>query len=238
MAHPQLFGIVPTGCPIVTTPSSVPAEASFIYSLPVRPFSHIVVFLLPGIALPPNTAAAVYLASSPPSSSSTGSFSSLSFKFLGGLGPGKESVIFKINVGANGITPLNGEVNMDAPEGLGAQQAQAQTRELILGISIEPSASVAAQMASLSNHVSPTTNEPSNTLALVSRRQLSTVHLAQKIIKNAFNFLASFSGNVPIPGADGNAGVEVVPLKAFEDWWKKFEGKLRTDPGFLDKDEV
>jgi hypothetical protein len=57
-----------------------------------------------------------------------------------------------------------------------------------------------------------------------------TLLLAQRIIKNAFNFLASFSGNV-------NGGVEVVPLKAFEEWWKKFEGRVRSDPGFLERSD-
>ena len=56
-----------------------------------------------------------------------------------------------------------------------------------------------------------------------------TLVLAQRIIKNAFNFLASFSGNVA-------GGVEVVPLKAFEEWWKKFEARVKNDPGFLERD--
>jgi len=64
----------------------------------------------------------------------------------------------------------------------------------------------------------------------------TTVVLAQRIIKNAFNFLASFAGNVPVPGSSGTAGVEVVPLKAFQDWWIKFESKVKNDPTFLEKD--
>jgi hypothetical protein len=54
--------------------------------------------------------------------------------------------------------------------------------------------------------------------------------LAQRIIKNAFNFLAGFSGTA--------GQVEVVPLKAFEEWWRKFEGRVRSDPGFLERDEM
>jgi hypothetical protein len=234
MALPQLFGIVPTGCPIITIPTSAPAETSFIYNLPIQPFSHIVVFLLPHITLPPDTAAAVYLA--PLLSSSTNA--ALSFKFLGGIGPGKESAIFKISsvIGAR-TTTQNDMIDIDAPDGLEGQQTQTWTRGLILGISIEPSSSVSAQMALLSSRAIPTTNEPSDKLVLVPRSQPSTLQLAQKIIRNAFNFLASFSGNMPIPSVEGNAGVEVVPLKAFEDWWRKFEGRLRSDPGFLDRDE-
>ncbi|KAI7114770.1 hypothetical protein KC352_g34547, partial [Hortaea werneckii] len=48
--------------------------------------------------------------------------------------------------------------------------------------------------------------------------------MAQRIIGNAFNFLASF-------------GSETVPLKAFQDWWTKFEKKVELDPSFLEREE-
>lgn len=233
MAVPQFFGIVPTGCPVIISPSSAPSETSFIFTLPIRAFSHIVVFLLPGVTLPTDTAAAVYLAVPEAASSSSGP----NFKFLGGIGPGKESAIFKIsgaNTGTGTITNIDGEVDMDAPEG---STSEIQNREMILGISIESSSSVAAQMAALfAARTTPTIHGPSNALVAAQSQGPNTLQLAQKIIKNAFNFLASFSGNVPVPGATGTAGVEVVPLKAFEDWWKKFEGRLRSDPGFLERD--
>ena len=231
MAVPQLFGIIPTGCPIITVPTSSPSETSFTFNLPPRSFSHIVVFLLPGITLPPDTAAAVYLAAS-----ASASNPNLNFKFLGAIGPGKESAIFKVseaNNDASAATNVNGEVDMDASED---SAAPVNNHEMILGISVEPSSSVAAQMSSLSaSRANPSINEPSNAL-VVRPPPKNTLQLAQRIIKNAFNFLASFSGNVPVPGAAGAAGVEVVPLKAFEDWWKKFEGRVRSDPGFLERD--
>lgn len=98
---------------------------------------------------------------------------------------------------------------------------------ITLGISLESADSVSSQMAAL--------QQPSTSTALVTTRGVEkqkpdTLMLAQRIIKNAFNFLASFSGNV-------NGGVEVVPLKAFEEWWRKFEGRVRADPGFLERGE-
>ena len=91
--------------------------------------------------------------------------------------------------------------------------------------------SVAAQIAALHQQATSTSTPNSSALVPVNRGggKTDTVVLAQRIIKNAFNFLASFSGNL-----DG--GVEVVPLKAFEEWWRKFEGKVRSDPGFLERD--
>jgi hypothetical protein len=170
-----------------------------LYALPALAYSHIVVFLLPGISLPPNTAAAVYLQlPSPPSAS--GAAAAPEFKFLGGIGPGKESAVFRIR----------------GPGGA------AGGGEAIVGISIEDASAVTEKMAGL----------PASTAqgkAAGGAGGADTVVLAQRIIKNAFNFLAGFSGNTA-------GGVEVVPLKAFEEWWKKFEGRVRADPGFLERD--
>ena len=218
---------IPTGLPPIINPTSAPSQTSFVYTLPARSYSHIVVFILPGVTLPPNTAAAVYIAV--PSSSTP---ANLSFKFLGAVGPGKESAIFKVNglIGnssnGNAINTSNGEVDMDVEED------QSEIGEVTLGISLETAESVAAQMATLSNTSKTSSDGNSQALVLASRvgaGKPDTLLLAQRIIKNAFNFLASFSGNV-------NGGIEVVPLRAFEEWWKKFESRVRSDPTFLEKE--
>ncbi|KAF5872437.1 putative duf775 domain-containing protein [Botrytis fragariae] len=230
---PQLFGIIPTGLPPITTPTSAPSPTSFTFTLPARSYQHICVFILPGITLPPSTAAAVYI-SLPPSP--TGASSDPPFKFLGGIGPGKESAIFKINRDiSSSQSPNNApEIDMDAESTTPQMQG-----EITIGISLESAESVSAQMAQLSpSHSSAgaSSSKPGTSLVL-SRPQptnTDTLVLAQRIIKNAFNFLASFSGN--IMDAGNGKGVEVVPLKAFEEWWKKFEARVRNDPGFLEKD--
>lgn len=113
---------------------------------------------------------------------------------------------------------------MDAPEDSDVQRGG----DLILGISVESSSSVAEQLAALANKPPiPTINEPQSAVVLSrsGAQQPNTLLLAQRIIKNAFNFLASFS----------DSGGQ-VPLKAFENWWSKFEGRLRSDPEFLERD--
>ena len=202
---PQPFGIIPTGCPLLTVPSSIPSSTQFLYALPARSYSHIVIFLQPGIVLPADTAAAVYIQAATP----TG------FRFLGAIGAGKESAIFKIKNGTNatGSGIADGEVT--------------------LGISIEPASSVAAQMAELEAQKGSGNSEQAVVLrngatGATGGARMDTTQLAQRIIKNAFNFLASFSGNLA-------NGVEVVPLKAFEEWWRKFEGRIKSDPGFLER---
>lgn len=189
-------------------------------------------FLLPGINLPPNTAASVYIAIIPPAGAASATAND--FKFLGGIGPGKESAIFKFNNGSasNGIGS-GGEFDMD----MNGASSTVGAKEIILGISLESADEVSSKMAALQ---STTNSSADQSTALVTTNKqptkATTVVLAQRIIKNAFNFLASFAGNVPVPGGSGTAGVEVVPLKAFQDWWGKFENKIKNDPGFLERD--
>ncbi|RMJ14686.1 hypothetical protein BHE90_008981 [Fusarium euwallaceae] len=191
-----LFGIVPAGQPLITEPASAPSPTSFLYSLPTsKSFSHIVVFMLPGVSLPPNTAAAIYLATAQDVAAAAQSGGTPNFRFLGGIGPGKESAMFKVSGGGD-------------------------ASGLMVGVSVEPEESVGQRLQELA------ANKATNN---ASGGQPSTTVLAQRIIQNAFNFLSSFSGTA------GPGGVEVVPLKAFEDWWRKFESRVRADPSFLEK---
>jgi hypothetical protein len=218
MSQP-LFGLVPAGHPVIVTPTQTPTPTSFLFAIPpaqpgTKPFSHIVVFLLPDTVLPPNTAAAIYLVTPPTAPNQTEPNS----KFLGGIGPGKESAIFKISPGA-GTTTTTGD--------------NSSSSNVVIGISVEPAESVAARIAELSSSSSAAGAGGAASGALVKAgvagQQPSTLVLAQRIIKNAFNFLAGFSGTA--------GQVEVVPLKAFEEWWRKFEGRVRSEPGFLERDD-
>ncbi|KAB8298186.1 hypothetical protein EYC80_001931 [Monilinia laxa] len=228
---PQLFGIIPTGLPPIINPTSAPSPTSFTFTLPAHPYHHICVFILPGITLPPNTAAAVYISLPPSPNTPT---PTPPFKFLGGIGPGKESAIFKINRDLSNPHPPSAntapEIDMDAETTV---PSGSPAGEITIGISLESADSVSAQMAALS---SPGSSNPSTSLVLARPKpqNTDTLVLAQRIIKNAFNFLAGFSGNVADTG--NGKGIEVVPLKAFEEWWRKFEGRVRNDPGFLERD--
>ncbi|KXH59607.1 hypothetical protein CSAL01_04363 [Colletotrichum salicis] len=198
-----LFGIVPAGQPLQTSPTSAPSETSFLYSISAaRPFSHITVMLLPGIVLPPDTAAAIYFATAADVTAATATGQPPNFKFLGGIGTGKESATFKLNAGNSNANNNNGG-----------------DPSVMIGVSVEPAESVFSRIQEIS------ANKTSSSGATGPSTQL----LAQNIIKNAFNFLASFSGTA------GPGGVEVVPLKAFEEWWKKFESRVRSDPSFLER---
>ncbi|PNP41273.1 hypothetical protein TGAM01_v209858 [Trichoderma gamsii] len=196
-----LFGIIPAGQPLITDPTSAPSPTSFLYALPTtKPFSHIVVFLLPNVVLPENSAAAIYLTTVRDVAAAQQANSTPDFRFLGGIGPGKESAMFKVGADASGSGYM-------------------------IGVSIESAESVGTRLQELAaNKASSSSNSGSG-----GASSTPTVVLAQRIIQNAFNFLTSFSGTA------GPGGVEVVPLKAFEDWWRKFESRVRSDPSFLEK---
>jgi len=211
-----MFGLIISGRPVDAAPQAI-TESQFAFRIPPVPsFSHIVVFLLPGTQLPDGSAASVYVQIPP----------SQEFKFLGGIGPGKESAIFKVSGLKNGgSNELDGDAMTDD-----AGQPSANTNgtvpagaDIVVGVSIEPAAQVEAQMSSLKEAagVPP--------MALVRQQsatggKVTTKVLAQRIIGNAFNFLSSF-------------GSDTVPLKAFQDWWTKFERKVELDPSFLEREQ-
>lgn len=104
--------------------------------------------------------------------------------------------------------------------------AAAAGGEIVVGVSIEPVAQVEQQLAALKSGGVP--NQPSTAMVRLNSGsatgRVTTKVLAQRIIGNAFNFLASF-------------GSDTVPLKAFQDWWVKFEKKVELDPSFLEKEQ-
>ena len=195
------------------------SQTQFAFSFSSQPqFSHIVVFILPGNSLPPDAAAAVYI-----------QFPGRDFKLLGAIGNEKQSAIFKVNFpntqagAAEGVAGgrLGGDEMVDeTPQAPGGPDAGLMG-DINLGISVEPKASVAEQLANVERQSGSST-------AMV-KRPPSTKILAQRIIKNAFNFLASFAG--------GQGGNEMVPLRSFQDWWTKFERRVENDPGFLERDD-
>lgn len=130
------------------------------------------------------------------------------FKFLGALAEEKVSAIFKVTL----------------PDGV---QGECQ-----VGISVESVESVRGQLEGLEREKLQAQQQGGGAGGgRGGTGQPSTKVLAQRIIKNAFNFLASFSGTL------GPGGQEVVPLKSFEEWWKKFERRVEVDPGFLERDD-
>lgn len=244
---PQLFGLIPTGSPVIIIPTTIPSPTSYTYNIPIptaprKSFSHLTIFLLPGVTLPPSSAAAVYLALPQ---------APTEFRLLGAIGQNKESAVFKISgldvvaqdvvtdafcsSNVDGVT----EIDMDAADEAldNTTAATLSTSGIVIGISIEPAELVETQLAALqatssakpisSSTVVDVTNQ---SVTIPIKNQPNTLLLAQRIIKDAFNFVSSYSST-------GSVG-EMVPLKIFEEWWKKFESKVKIDPSFLEKASI
>ncbi|KAF3042836.1 hypothetical protein E8E11_005301 [Didymella keratinophila] len=205
------FGVIVSGRPIITD-AQIISPTQVAYQIPSSPsFSHIVVFLLPGTTLPDGTAAAVY-AQLPGSSD---------FKLLGAIANEKPSAIFKVK---------NGNA---AGGGLGDDDAMvdeaANAAPLALGISLEPAAQVAAALeqkkAQEAGSAGAAAAAGAGAMVVHGQSQVDTKVLAQRIIKNCYDFLTSWGSG------------DTVPLKAFQAWWTKFEGKIERDPGFLERSD-
>lgn len=223
MSSPPLFGLILPPRPVHTTPLIIsPTQCAF--TLPFSsPITYLIVFLLPNALLPPDTLAGVYIQLPPRAGgSSSSSSSSGAFTLLGALGNDKPSAIFTIDTPDAPPPPAPEDDMIDI---------DAARPDLTVGISIEPAATLAPQLAILDPM--PTT---SSALVLAARGPappLPTKVLAQRIIRNAFNFLASFAGSAPGANAGGE---EVVPLRSFREWWAKFERRVENDPGFLERE--
>lgn len=225
------FGVIIPPLPVQTNPVAI-SPTQFAFTLPTNPnLNHIVIFLLPGTALPLDTLAAIYVRF--PSSTSE-------FKLLGAVSNEKQSAILKIgndteNTGLNSQA-ANGVVDdemIDDETSSANPLVDSVPGDMTIGISIEPVATIAPQLAALDLEEGGRASSSQTALISSSRRSagpLQTKVLAQRIIKNAFNFLASFSGTA------GVGDEEMVPLKSFKDWWAKFERRVENDPRFLERE--
>ncbi|KAL1996840.1 hypothetical protein VTN49DRAFT_7705 [Thermomyces lanuginosus] len=232
-----MFSVVIPGRPCLTDIAVLDAQPNgqatkFTFTIPAQPaFNHLVVFLLPGTVLPPDTAAAIYLQSPNAKPGPNGP----EFKFLGAIGNEKPSAIFKVGSGLPRRTEAQEEDEMLDEDT--TRPLEAPNSQYVLGISIEPAQNVAQQMAALeASRAQSQAAQASSSTDLIrmtpQAKQITTKTLAQRIIGNAFNFLASFAESNP-----NKQGEEVVPLKSFRDWWTKFERRIEMDPSFLERDE-
>ena len=227
MSAPAPFALIVPSSPVYAAPTAL-SPTQYVFSLPSSPsFTHIVVFLLPGTNLPPDSLVGVYVQSPGEASG---------FRFLGAIGNDKQSALFRVGdaLAAETNGQVEGSIDQDEMVDIdaSANTSSSATTPKVVGLSIEPAASIQAQLATLKPS-GQSTNAPSTALVPTRQQQassLSTKALAQKIITNAFNFLASFTGST------GPGDEEVVPLKSFKAWWEKFERRVEVDPSFLERE--
>ncbi|KAF2226864.1 hypothetical protein BDZ85DRAFT_256891 [Elsinoe ampelina] len=190
---------------------------------PTPPFNTLTLSLDPTSSIPTTHAAAIYYAL--PSTPTT-------FRFLGYLGQGRASGTYRIispevnptsssSSTATGParTDVEGDLMLDDPSvpDPSPDLPQGGPGEVQIGISIEPAAEVEAKVTQLKAEQAARSSP-----AAPATKGVDTKALAKNIISHAFNYLSSF-------------GSEEIPLKAFEAWWRKFEGRVDRDPSFLER---
>lgn len=237
-----MFSVVIPGKPCLTDIVALDGQPSgqatkFAFSFPFeQSLSDIVVFFLPGTVLPPDTAVAIYIQMPDPNAGPNGP----QFRFIGALANEKPSGIFKVrqNSSQPSTEPRRSEAEEEdemLDEGTSNIAGGATANGTVtLGISIEPAQAVAPQLAELEAQKAKAAQSTDLVRQPPEQRQrkVSTKVLAQRIIGNAFKFLASFASS-----DSSSKGQEVVPLKSFQDWWNKFERRVEMDPGFLEKED-
>jgi hypothetical protein len=214
----SLFAVIVSGRPIIIQCIN-PEPNKYAFQIPSQPpFSSLAVFLLPNVSLPIDTAAAIYV-QVPPSSD---------FKLAGAIANEKQSAIIKIRNAAEGAG-ANGVANTDAMDDGPASGTTSMDGNVIVGLSIEPALQVARNLEAqkaIQSSGNTVLESARNVTAAPSRadQRISTKELAQRVINDAYNYLASFED---VTGK--------VPLKRFQEWWRKFEGKVEHDPTFLER---
>ncbi|EPY54258.1 inositol metabolism protein Opi10 [Schizosaccharomyces cryophilus OY26] len=136
------------------------------------------------------------------------------FQFLGYLTNDKPSAIFRLK---NTIQSLS-----DNAPCIGVTA--------VLGISVEPT----------TNFIETPAGEAAATSA-VAKPLPPTTSIAQRILRNLYNFLASFAISHLPPNSVGLGDLRpndtYIPLKVFQDWHTKFLAKINNNPNFLDSDD-
>lgn len=210
-----MFGSVCSGRPVQFA-TQVEANKWVIAIENAQNVSHVAIFFVPNAAFDASCTALVYFQTP----------GQPDFKLLGGLNTLKPSAIYKLNNNVSASYQVDDSaMSDDTPEADPAATIN-------VGISIEPTPQAEAQLAARSMPAG--SNGISNLLgvnpataagALVPRSNIPTpsiTEMAKKIVGNAYNYLGSFVD------ASGN-----VPMKAFDSWWTKFQGKLERNPSFL-----
>jgi hypothetical protein len=217
-----MFGLVISGRPVLTN-TVTPSPGKYVFQIPsTPPFSSLAIFLLPGATLPSDQAAAIYVQVPP----------SQEFGLVGAIANEKPSAIIRVRNSSGSAGQVNGVGGIGDVDEMVDDDATAAVPagDVVVGLSIEPAAQVAAQLEALKSTSMSSTGAATSSMAMTLARppsRVSTKLLAQRIIENAFNYLGSFEG------PDGN-----VPMKSFQEWWKKFENRVDMDPSFLERAEA
>ncbi|KAJ7165140.1 DUF775-domain-containing protein, partial [Mycena filopes] len=193
-------------------------ETHALFELPAAgTINHVCVFLLGTVPFPDGYGCTVHFY-----------WPGRGFQLLGMLSNDKPSAIFRLR---GTFTPASASSNThSAFSGSSSAmqiqqdpQAQAEQITAILGLSVEPLADIATQLAALNMTAVTKAQPPAADPTL----------LAERVVKNLFNYVSGFTG-----GGGVGVGPDVaVPMGLIVKWYENFVGKVRNGGvGFLERD--
>ncbi|KAJ2225808.1 hypothetical protein IWW45_007723 [Coemansia sp. RSA 485] len=206
-----MFGCIVAGRLVQTNLQQVDAN-KYVFELPdAHNINHIVVFLLGTIPFEPGFGATVHLL-----------WPNKNWQMLGALSNEKPSSIFRLKsvVGQDGQPMPN----------ISAE----------LGISIEPLQSVEQQLQQMrgQQQQQPAASTTSSALVPAASGSLSLQvarQFAERTMQNLYEYATSYakSPDATMGLLGSNAPVQVLPVKAFDDWFQSFLRKVQRDPAVV-----
>ncbi|KAF5372602.1 hypothetical protein D9758_005223 [Tetrapyrgos nigripes] len=202
-----MFGCLVAGRLLQTNLQQVD-ETHALFELPnASTINHVCVFLIGTMPFPQGYGATVHF-----------HWPGKGFQLLGMLSNDKPSAIFRLRGSYTSSTTYDAFGNGQTTEASLPTDITA-----ILGLSVEPLDQIAAQIATLPASVSKLNQDPSR----------DTTVLAEKIVKNLFNYLAGFTGG----GGPMSPDVP-VPMGLIVKWYEGFMTKIKNSGiAFLERDE-
>ncbi|KAJ7726956.1 hypothetical protein B0H16DRAFT_262533 [Mycena metata] len=197
-------------------------ETHALFELPAAgTINHVCVFLLGTVPFPDGFGCTVHFY-----------WPGRGFQLLGMLSNDKPSAIFRLrgtftpaSATSNTHSAFSGSEAAMAMQQDPQSQLQAEQITAILGLSIEPLADIAAQLAAL-----PNMGAGGGAVALAKPAPDPTL-LAERVVKNLFNYVSGFTGGGAGVGAD-----VAVPMGLIVRWYESFVGKVRNGGiGFLER---
>ncbi|THU95935.1 DUF775-domain-containing protein [Dendrothele bispora CBS 962.96] len=201
-----MFGCLVAGRLLQTNLQQVD-ETHALFELPnASTINHVCVFLLGTMPFPDGYGATVHF-----------HWPEKGFQLLGMLSNEKPSAIFRLR-GTFTPSTTYGAFNAGQP----TEASLPTDVTAILGLSVEPLDQIHAQMGSLPSFIAKPNQDPSKDPTV----------LAERIVKNLFNYLSSFTGGGPLtPDV-------AVPMGLIAKWYEGFMSKVKNSGvAFLEREQ-
>ncbi|KAH7101245.1 DUF775-domain-containing protein [Auriculariales sp. MPI-PUGE-AT-0066] len=200
-----MFGCLVPGRHVQTTFQQID-ETHAMFQLPdAASINHICVFLTGAQLFPEGAGATLHIHSQAKGG----------FQLLGWLSNDKPSAIFRLRGTYTSESSAHSSLSTAMTVG-----SSSSSTDLMVGIALEPLSAILEQQQQ--SHLSTVATAPVN-----------ATDLAEKIVKNLFNYLGSFVGGGDVRTLDPSTG---VPIGYVKNWYDGFMSKLRNGgTAFLDR---